>query len=151
MYNSLKYMTLTVQLADKRVLVNRTKYGGGARWAVTHETFLCNHETPLVEANKLLMNNFGIDAGDYTDDFATIKQYPPNSVAINRFIHPYVLKMHKTLSFKIDALQEYRALDWYDIVDDVLKDATSRSTMAQKYTPTAAFVTKIIHNLKVFD
>lgn len=151
MYNSLKYMTLTVQLADKRVLINRKTHGGQSRWMVSHETFLCNHEVPLIEANKVILNKFGIDPVTYTDDFATIKQYPPVSVTVNRLLYPYILKMHKSLSFRTDVLEEYRALDWYEVVDDIIKDSTHRSVMAQRYTPTAAFLTKTLHKLKVFD
>jgi hypothetical protein len=72
-------------------------------------------------------------------------------VAVNRLLYPFILKMKSNLIFKVDSLEEYRALEWYEIVDDIIKDSTHRSNMAQKYTPTAAWTTNALHKLKVFD
>ena len=151
MYQSLKYMMLTVQLADKRVLLHRTNHGGWPMWSVTHELYLNSYEVPLVEANRVLLHHFQINTATYKDDFADIKQYPPQTVATNRLIYPFILRMKQTLNFRCKSTDEYRALDWYEIIDDVIKDSTHRSHAANKYTPTAAFFVKTLNQMKVFD
>lgn len=152
MSNWLKYMTLTVQLADKRVLLYRKYHGGSPMWAVTHETFLCNHEPPLVEANRAILNQFGIDPVTYRDDFAEMKQLSPMDIVPNRRIFPFIIKMKKVLSFTTEAASEYLALDWYDIVDRVIKDAARPETgQFPKHTPTSLLLVRGLHNDKVFD
>jgi hypothetical protein len=152
MSNWLKYMTLTVQLADKRVLLFRKNHGGGPIWAITHETFLCNHEAPLVEANKIILNQFGINPNTYEDDFAEIKQLPPMNIIPNRQIFPFIIKMKKMLSFRTAAESEYLALDWYEIVDRVIKDSVCPEPgQWPQHTPTSLLLVKGLHTNKVFD
>jgi len=150
MYTSLRYAVMTVQLADKRVLLYRKNHGGWPQWAVTHESFLSHHESPLVEINKILMNNFGIDPSGYNDKFAEIKQLGVVETRSNRCIYPFLAKIHRAFSFTSMADCEYKAVLWHDLLKDMDRESL-RSVQAQKYTPTSKSLVKALNRAKVID
>ena len=153
MYNYLKYANVTVQLADSRVLVYHKLYGGSSQRTVTREVFLCNNESPLSEANKILWHIFGINVDTYGDAFAEIKQLSPFEIAPNRRIYPYIVRMKSALAFQALPEDQYVAMDWYAIVDDMIVNSggARKPGSFTKHTPTAILTIKKLHASKVFD
>lgn len=151
MIQPMRYMTLTVQLADSRVLLHRKVRGCWKAWSVTHEAWLSESESPLNEANRMLTQNFGINPHAYYDDFAEIKQCAPITVASNRWIYPFTMKLKKMFKFTVPYEEEYRALDWYSIVDDVIIDKAQHNPSEPIFSPTAALLVAALNSRKVFN
>ena len=148
----LKYLNVVVQLADKRVLLYRKHHGGWPQWSVTHEKYLNNEESPLIEANKILYNVFGIDPVNYSDDFAIVKQISPIVIMPNRQLNPYIVKMQTLLSFRGEVEDEYRAFRWDDIIDMIMHDLAGTSTsLNPTFTPTACYAVRGLTNKKVME
>jgi hypothetical protein len=105
---------------------------------------------PLIEANRILIKELDLDPMIYDDKVAEIKQLGMISLDSQRTIHPFLVKMNSTLSFKCGAYHEYRPMTWDDIIGDIIKEAT-RSNMAQKYTYTAKLLVKELNRRRVLE
>lgn len=149
---SLRYLNLTIQLADKRVLLYKKRNGGSPQWAITVEQFLTTMEDPLVEANKILWNKFGVNACDYSDEFAEIKRLPSFDIVPNRRIFPFIMKLASNFAFQAKVDDHFVAMDWYSILDDILKKSTNMGAgQWPEHTPTAVLVAKELHLRGVFN
>lgn len=151
MYSRLRYVNITVQVPDGRILLYRKYRGGTAQWAATREKLLIGKDDPLVEINKILWDVFGINPNAYTDNFAEIKQLPAVKILPNRHLHLYTVKMKSSLAFCADAVDQYHPMMWSDIVDDVSVNSHHPPTgYFPKHTPTAIIAIKELQLSKVF-
>lgn len=150
--NALKYVNVSVQLADKRVLLFKREHGGSPQWSITIEQFLSHKDDQLVEANKILWKKFGIDTNSYRDSFAKITRLKPIEILPNRVIFPFTVKMKSALAFQCETYERYVAKDWYDILDDLMKlSIHHKKGHWPVHTPTAVFTAKELHIRRAFD
>jgi hypothetical protein len=113
-------------------------------WSATYESLLfSNDRSPLIEVNNILKEKFGINPHSYSDDFAEIKQLTPISLAANRCIHPFIMRVRQKFNCRAVMYEEYGAMYSKDLVDAIINQHLS------KFTPTASMLVAKLVNLKV--
>ena len=132
-----RYANLTVQLPDGRILLHRKRpdiVENLPRWRVTVGEFVVSKKLePLQVANRLMWEIFGINANSYSDNFVEAKVIQPLE-HFATIIHIFTLRFKTMLAFEAKSNDQYKAMLWDDLVDDVISGSVQYSPFLKKYS-----------------
>jgi hypothetical protein len=155
MFQCLNYASIAIQLADKRVLLHRKPIQGDesmlSPWSITMERFIPHGDNPLDVINKVLSNTFGINPYVYSDDVAVMKRFSPVVIKGCRLTIISV-KMKTALRFQIGAGHQFMAMQWSDVLSDIMKNSVYNNVATRaKHTFVAVDVAKELQIKGEFD
>jgi hypothetical protein len=150
---SLRYINLTMQLLDNRVLLRRRithlekqeHYFGG--WEITLSRLLTANEEPLSKFNEVLLEQFGIDSNTYDDSFVNMKRLPPVELPeLLATVTPFVIKFKEPiLRFKTKRENLFRALSFGHILTEIMtKTVYPRQGSTPMHTRMAVEIARIL-------
>lgn len=136
----LAVISLCMVLPDRRVIMS--KGGNVSPWSVTKEAPVLNLPT---SSALTMLANFGINPEDR--ELGTLAKEAVLHVGrIN--IHPFAYHIKKTITIRGAANEEFKAVPWDSLVDDLTREAVLQETGMQSgdYTMASVYSAAKLHS-----
>ena len=148
----LSYVTATVQLADKRVLVHKNLFPGSTKQStVTMEKLITDADEVTPAITSFLWESFGISTIQHPGVFAEVTKLEPFNYASYRCVMPFVVRLKSALAFKASRHDMYNAYNWQHIVNDVFENSLAwRVGEFPKHSPTSIRLVQVFNQRGIF-
>lgn len=142
-------LSITLHLCDGRIILTKLRKrmlscgGPYDKWAVSVEYPLFYSVSPLDMFNTLMWDIFGIDTLSYSDNFVEMQRLSAIEDKCCGKIYPFIVKMKSAFALQGDTDDEFKALFWKNIVDDILTKTMYKPTGTEKvHSDIAVVITK---------
>lgn len=142
-----RYVNITIQLQDGRILLLRKNKNTSPLpgWGITTGKSLGNKDV-MTAFNDIMRETFGINTEKYEDTYAEMIKLPIETIWTEKIIlMPFFVKMNTILKFKTKAENEFHALPWRRVLNDIMaKTIYPKNGEAPLHTEIAVQATRVL-------
>ena len=147
-----RFINITIQLGDGRVLISRKACNEYVYtlWSLTSEYILSADEDPLSKVNRVMWDIYGIDTSNYVDNFVSMRMLKTLTLPDKSAVTPFVVQLKAAFAFQTEKTTQFEAMPWSIALLEIEKLSVRMGIGAlQKHTTRCIHVASVLDTKKV--